>query len=207
MTSTAALTTKQAEVIGMVARGYTNKEIAAQLRVTERAITAQLTRLMRKFDVPNRAGLIAAVMSAAGVGLPPEAGKPVAGLTTDRGSVPGEPAVYEGAPFMVAVTLGPDHVYSFVNRMAAKVAGRPAGSLVGKTVREAYPDLDPTFAQALDQVFATGRPWAAGGAVVRWTHLDGTSRDGKANLMFEPLRDAQGRIVGLLHIGAEAAEP
>src|SRR5688572_27766335 len=64
------LTAKQAEIVDMVARGYTSKEIAARQRVTQRAITAQLSRLMRKFDVPNRAGLIAAVMSAAGVGLP-----------------------------------------------------------------------------------------------------------------------------------------
>jgi DNA-binding CsgD family transcriptional regulator len=200
------LTAKQADVVGMVARGYTNKQIAAQLRVTERAITAQLSRLMRKFDVPNRAGLIAAVMSAAGVGLPPTAGRPSSDLGTQLHIAPGDlAAVYEDAPFMVAVTVGPEHVYSFVNRLAAQVAGRPAESLVGKSVREAYPDMDPRFTAALDQVYATGVPWAAGDADVRWTHIDGTTRQGKANLMFQPLRDAEGKVVGLLHIGAEAA--
>src|SRR5688500_20228008 len=73
------LTAKQAAIIDMVARGYTNKEIAARQRVTLRAITAQLSRLMRKFDVPNRAGLIAAVMSAAGVGVPTGAAQPKGG--------------------------------------------------------------------------------------------------------------------------------
>lgn len=204
---TIALTAKQADIVDMVARGYTNKEIAARQQVTQRAITAQLTRLMRKFDVPNRAGLIAAVMSAAGVGLPTGAGVPVGGVAAQLHLGPGDPAaVYENAPFMVAVTLGPDHVYSFVNRLASQVAGRSADSLVGKSVREAYPDIDPRFAAALDQVYATGIPWSAGDAVVKWTHLDGTSREGKANLMFQPLRDAEGRVVGLLHIGAEAAD-
>jgi DNA-binding CsgD family transcriptional regulator len=206
-TSAIVLTAKQAEVIDMVARGYTNKEIAARKRVTQRAITAQLSRLMRKFDVPNRAGLIAAVMSAAGVGLPTGASLPAGGFAAQLHLAPGNPnSVYENAPFMVAVTLGPDHVYSFVNRLAAQVAGRAADSLVGKSVREAYPNIDPTFASALDQVYSTGIPWSAGDAVVRWTHLDGTSREGKANLMFQPLRDAEGRIIGLLHIGAEAAD-
>jgi DNA-binding CsgD family transcriptional regulator len=201
------LTAKQAEVVGLVARGYTNKEIAARQRVSLRAVTAQLTRLMRKFDVPNRAGLIAAVMSAAGVGLPRGA-SPAGGLGAQIQIIPGDPAaVYEGAPFMVAVTLGPRHVYSFVNRLAAQVAGRPADSLVGRAVREVYPDLDPQFGAALDQVYSSGVPWSAGDAVVRWTHLDGTSREARANLMFQPLRDAEGRVVGLLHIGAEAAEP
>lgn len=203
-----ALTAKQAEVIEMVARGYTNKEIAARRRVTQRAITAQLSRLMRKFDVPNRAGLIAAVMSAAGVGRPAGAALPTSGLAAQLQIDASDPAaVYENAPFMVAVTLGPRHVYSFVNRLAAQVAGRPADSLVGRSVREVYPDLDPTFAAALDQVYSTGTPWAAGDAVVRWTHLDGSSRQAKANLMFQPLRDPDGRVVGLLHIGAEAGEP
>lgn len=201
------LTAKQAQVVDMVARGYTNKEIAARQRVTQRAVTAQLTRLMRKFDVPNRAGLIAAVMSAAGVGLPRGAMVPAGGLAAQLQLTAGDPAaMYENAPFMVAVTLGRDHVYSFVNRLAAQVAGREAASLVGKSVREAYPDVDPRFAAALDQVYASGVPWSAGDAHVKWTHLDGTSREGKANLMFQPLRDAKGRVVGLLHIGAEAAE-
>ena len=205
--STIVLTAKQAEIVDMVARGYTNKEIAARQRVTHRAITAQLTRLMRKFDVPNRAGLIAAVLSAAGVGLPTGAAVPVGGVAAQLHLAPGDPAaVYEDAPFMVAVTLGPDHIYSFVNRLAAQVAGRGPDSLVGKSVREAYPDIDPRFAAALDQVYATGVPWSAGDADVKWTHLDGTSREGKANLMFQPLRDAEGRVVGLLHIGAEAAD-
>jgi DNA-binding CsgD family transcriptional regulator len=201
------LTDKQAEVIRMVARGYTNKEIAARQRVTLRAITAQLTRLMRKFDVPNRAGLIATVMSAAGMGLPAGADAPLGGVGAQLQIAPGDlVAVYDAAPFMVAVTLGPRHVYSFVNRLAAQVAGRPAESLVGKSVREAYPDLDARFASALDQVYSSGIPWAAGDAMVKWTHLNGTSREGKANLMFQPLRDAEGRVVGLLHIGAEASE-
>ncbi len=205
--SSIILTAKQAEVVALVACGYTNKEIAARKRVTQRAITAQLSRLMRKFDVPNRAGLIAAVMSAAGMGLPAGTTAPVSGIGGQLRIVPGDlAAIYENAPFMVAVTHGPRHVYSFVNRLAAQVAGRPAESLVGRSVCEVYPDLDPRFEAAVDEVYATGKPWAAGGAVVRWTHLDGTSREGKANLMFQPLRDAEGRVVGLLHIGAEAAE-
>jgi len=204
---TRALTSKQAEVVDLVARGHTTKEIAARQRVTERAVTAQLSRLMRKFDVPNRAGLIAAVMSAAGMGLPAGAAAPAGGIGGQLHIVPSDlAAVYENAPFMVAVTLGPRHVYSFVNRLAAQVAGRPAESLVGLSVREAYPDIDPRFTSALDQVYASGVAWSASDAHVRWVHLDGSTREGKVNLMFQPLRDAEGKIVGLLQIGAEASD-
>ncbi len=188
MATRAPVTPRQAEVIERVARGLTTKEIAAALGVSERAVTAQLSRLMTKFAVPNRAGLIAAVMSSE-----TRLALPSADLAR----------VYENAPFMVAVTLGPEHRFTFVNRMSAEVSGRPAETLKGKTVRELYPDLDPSFAAALDAVYRTGVPWAAERADVVWTHPDGTTRRGKLNLMFHPLRDAAGAIVGLLHIGAE----
>lgn len=61
-------------------------------------------------------------------------------------------------------------------------------------------------AVTLDPVYAGGVPWPAGDAEVTWTHLDRTRWAGKANLMIQPLRDAEGRIVGLLHIGAEARQ-
>lgn len=181
------MTPRQAEVIERVARGLTTKEIAAALGVSQRAVTAHLSRLMTKFAVPNRAGLIAAVMSSeASPALPADLAR-----------------VYDDAPFMVAVTLGPEHRYTFVNRISAEVSGRPATSLTGKTVRELYPDLDPSFAAALDTVYRTGVPWSAERADVVWTHPNGTTRRGRLNLMFHPLRDAAGAIVGLLHIGAE----
>jgi len=182
-----AVTPRQGQVIELVRRGLTTKEIAAELGVTQRAVGAQLTRLMEKFGVPNRAGLIAAVMSRLAIGMP----------SADLARV------YEHAPFMVAVTLGPDHVFSFANRISAEVSGRSAASLVGKGVTEAYPELDPSFKAALDETYRTGMPWSAERADVVWTHPDGTRRQGKLNLMFHPLRDAAGRIIGLLHIGAE----
>jgi nucleoside-diphosphate-sugar epimerase len=81
--------------------------------------------------------------------------------------------------------------------------------LANELVREVYPDLDPAFGSALDDAYRTGRPWSSGvPAAVRWTHEDGSVRDGRVNLIFQPLRDATGAVVGLLHIGAEeGAEP
>lgn len=186
MPATGGVTTRQAQVIELVRRGLTTKEIAAELGITERAVTAQVSRLMAKFGAANRAGLIAAVLSRVDVPFP-----------SDRGHV------YENAPFMVAVTMGREHVFTFVNRMAAEVSGRSAESLVGKSMRDAYPDLDPLFAEALDAVYRTGVPWSAERADVMWTHPDGTARQGRLNLMFQPLRDSAGAVVGLLHIGAE----
>jgi DNA-binding CsgD family transcriptional regulator len=201
------LTERQLEVVQLVARGFANKQIAGALAISERAVEATLTRVYERLDVASRSALIALALSEAGFGLavarrtphPSELGALGAGRSLEE-----EARAYENAPFMVAVSQGPDHRYTFVNRIAAEVAGRAADTLVGRTVREVYPDLDPAFGSALDEAYRTGRPWSTGVATpVRWTHADGSVRDSRVNLIFQPLRDGTGAVVGLLHIGAE----
>ena len=198
-----SLTAGQARLVSLVARGLPTKQIAAELGVSERAITARLSRLFRAYGTSNRAGLIASVLSQAGVGLD----------TIDRADWRGGGArpeiaetvdAYANAPFMVSVTRGPEHVYSFVNGVSARVAGRD--DLVGKAVTEAYPELDLTFREALDRVYRTGEPWSIAGAPARFTHADGTHRDTRLNLMFQPVRARDGSIEGILHIGTEVEE-
>ena len=202
-----ALTDRQLEVVQLVARGHANKQIAAALGVSERAVEATLTRVYERLDVASRSALIALALSEAGFGLavarrtsPPSA---LGALGVPR-SLEEEARAYQNAPFMVAVSQGPEHRYTFVNRVAAEVAGRPVDGLVGRSVREIYPDLDPSFGAALDEAYRTGRPWSSGVAVpVRWTHEDGSVRESRVSLIFQPVRDGSGAVVGLLHIGAE----
>lgn len=52
------LTERQAEVLDLVVRGKLNKEIADELRCSERTVEAHLTSLFRKAGVHNRAELV-----------------------------------------------------------------------------------------------------------------------------------------------------
>lgn len=205
-----ALTERQLQVVRLVARGEANKQIAAALAISERAVEAMLTRVYERLGVASRSGLIAVALSEAGFGLAIDrrpADPSAVGALGARASLEEEARAYEHAPFMVAVSEGPEHRYTFVNRIAAAVAGRSADSLVGLTVRQAYPDVDPNFLAALDQTYRTGRPWSSGApAPVSWTHEDGSTRESRVNLIFQPLREATGAVVGLLHIGAEEPE-
>jgi DNA-binding CsgD family transcriptional regulator len=197
------LTRRQGEVVALVARGLANKQIAAELGISERVVKGHVSDLLRKFDAPNRAGLIAVVMASRGLGLPIDISRPV--LDPGLASVmsPTDLAGYREAPIMVSVTLGPKHRYVFVNAMSAMVAGRPPESLEGKTLREAYPDIDPTYEAALDQVYSTGEPWAMSRAPAKFPQANGTSRDTLLHLMFAPLRDRRRTVVGILHIASE----
>ena len=199
-----ALTPRQAEVVRLVGRGLGNKQIAATLGISERAVEATLTRVYARLGVDSRSALIARVLSEAGFGLAPERRAAVPAGLERTASLEEEARAYEHAPFMVAVTEGPEHRYTFVNRVAAEVAGRPAPSFIGRTVREIYPEIEPLFLEALDRCFRTGIAWTTGQpALVRWTHEDGTARESLVNLIFQPVRDASGAVVGLLHIGSE----
>ena len=63
------LTPRETEVLGWVARGHTNKEVAAILGVSHHTIRTQLEHVFEKLDVHTRTGAVAraqAVLSAGG---------------------------------------------------------------------------------------------------------------------------------------------
>jgi DNA-binding CsgD family transcriptional regulator len=54
------VTTRQLEVIALVAQGLATKEIASRLGVSEAAVKKHLAHLMARYGVPNRAALVRA---------------------------------------------------------------------------------------------------------------------------------------------------
>src|SRR4051812_16504570 len=70
------LTRRQGEVVQRVARGLANKQIAAELGISERAVKGHVSDLLGKFAVANRAGLIASLMAERGLGLPTDVTRP-----------------------------------------------------------------------------------------------------------------------------------
>jgi DNA-binding CsgD family transcriptional regulator len=173
------MTERQAEIIGLIARGHTNKEIASQLGVSERAVKARASRLYRNFGVPNRAGLIARVMSTSASGR----------LDGNGHAVPAELkfAAYRLSPFVTVVTRGPAHVFAFVNERFERVTGQQSGNLVGRPMREALPGASDGWIERADEALRSGiavtdaglAPWHADGVAYRYVvqplvdgHLD-----------------------------------
>lgn len=185
----AALTPRQAEIVERVSQGATSKEIGAALGVSERAVKAQLTRLYGRFGTQNRAGLIAAILAH-----PDRAARrlPDAGAALDD---PAAFAHYETAPFLVAMTRGPDHVFTFVNARVRAAMGAPGQTMVGRSIHDVCPD-PPERITAMDLAYASGEVRSlpnnrVGGLLV--------------NTIFQPLRRGDGVIGGLLMICTDAA--
>lgn len=189
------LTPRQQQVIDRVAEGKPNKQIATELGISERAVKALVTRLFQKLGVPNRASLIAAVLSASSAGD----GRLSAGQAGDLSR-------YVDAPFMVTVLRGAQHEFVFVNRVWERVAGVPAAAVVGRTLEEAFPGADLSQRPVFDAVFVTGIPSVIAGSPARWTDRNGTTRDGVFHTLVHPLLGPAGSVDGLLTV-ATPAEP
>jgi PAS domain S-box-containing protein len=182
------LTPRQVEVMQLLARGHTNRQIAEALGVSERAVKAHVSLLLEKFGVPNRAGLIARVLSAHNGGTGPAE-------QYDR---------YADASFIVQVLHGPEHRFAYLNRKFEEVTGLSAAKLIGRSVREAFPQLRADFLDSLDRAYRTAQPWHDENVPGKWRTDDGSERQRAFNLIYHPLRDATGSVIGLLLIGIVA---
>ena len=61
-----ALSTREINVLNLVARGLSNKQIAAKLGISDKTVRNHLSRIFRKLDAGNRTQ---AVMNAMRIGL------------------------------------------------------------------------------------------------------------------------------------------
>jgi DNA-binding NarL/FixJ family response regulator len=52
------LTFREKEVLGLMARGYLNKQIAGDCGITEQATKNCVSRILRKLDTHNRTGAV-----------------------------------------------------------------------------------------------------------------------------------------------------
>jgi len=182
------LTPRQVEVMQLLAKGHTNRQIADALGVSERAVKAHVSLLLEKFGVPNRAGLIARVLSPHNGGTGPAE-------QYDR---------YADAPFIVQVLHGPEHRFAYLNRKFEEVMGLSAAKLIGRSVREAFPQIRAECIESLDRAYRTAQPWHHASVPGTWRADDGSERQRLFDMLYHPLRDATGSVIGLLLIGIAA---
>jgi PAS domain S-box-containing protein len=182
------LTPRQVEVMRLLSRGHTNRQIADALGVSERAVKAHVSLLLEKFGVPNRAGLIARVLSAHNGGTGPAE-------QYDR---------YADASFMVQVLHGPEHRFAYLNRKFEEVTGLSSAKIMGRSLREVFPQLRTDFLESLDRAYRTAQPSHDENVPGKWRADDGSERQRVFDLIYHPLRDATGSVIGLLLISIAA---
>ncbi|MDB5431702.1 MAG: hypothetical protein JWP35_2818 [Caulobacter sp.] len=109
---------------------------------------------------------------------------------------------FEQAPGFLVAMRGPNHRVEFVNAAHRRVFS--SQDWVGKDMREAFPDIEGQgFFEILDRVYATGHRHVADAAPVTFRQPDGVVDTRYLTFVYEPTRDADGGIVGVLCEGSD----
>jgi PAS domain S-box-containing protein len=115
-------------------------------------------------------------------------------------------AVVLHTPAPLALVEGPEHRFTLVNEAYKRVSGG-GRDVTGLTPRAAFPELTGSGIHELfDQVYATGEPWEGPETPVRYDR-DGTGvQDTWFNLRLEPVRDAQGEVIGVFNFAVDVTD-
>ncbi len=101
-------------------------------------------------------------------------------------------------PAAIAVLRGPEHIFEWANHDYARLVGRSAEALVGRTIREALPEIEgQRYISLLDGVFQTGEPFVGHESLVGLDRGDGVLKDFYVNFVYAATRDVDGEINGV----------
>src|SRR5438105_1359938 len=179
------------QVLTLVLGGLGNKQIAAELGITEQAIKEHVSALLAKFAVPNRAALAEA---GARLELTGELG-------FDCAWVPG---LFREAQPQICVLRGPDLRYEAVNDAFAIATGnRPA---VGRTMRETFPELEGQGVfERVERVYATGDALIEHEVARSWDRGEGIERR-LVDLVLQPLHSEDGGVNGVVSFALDVTD-
>ncbi|WP_170172661.1 PAS domain-containing sensor histidine kinase [Hymenobacter rigui] len=108
-------------------------------------------------------------------------------------------------PASVATLHGPDHRYSFINEHYQQLVGNRV--TLGQSVAEALPEAaEQGFVALLDQVYQTGEPYAGDETLLLLQQPTGPPTEHYLNFVYQPLRDDQGQVHGILAFAVEVTE-
>lgn len=105
--------------------------------------------------------------------------------------------MFDQAPGFTAMLTGPDHVFVFANLAYFELVGRR--SIIGKSVREALPELEgQDIFECLDEVWKSGRPFR--GRREKLVVVGQAPR--YVDCVYQPIRDRDGEVSGIFVQGS-----
>ena len=110
------------------------------------------------------------------------------------------------APAAMALLDGSNHKFVFANEAYVKMAGRDLIQLIGKTMREVFPELDGQgYFELLDRVYQSGEPFLAT-ARERTINRHGKQESIHLDFGYFPVRNLVGEVDGILFQGVDVTE-
>jgi len=110
------------------------------------------------------------------------------------------------APVSMCILKGKDHVFDMVNAAYEELSGRT--NIIGKTVREVFPEVESQgFYKLLDTVFETGVPFIHNEHPLRLdVKGDGVLKEIYLNFIYQPYRNSDGEVEGIYYFGVDVTE-
>ncbi len=115
-------------------------------------------------------------------------------------------AVFAQAPSFLCTLRGPQHIFEMANDSYYRFVGKR--DLIGKAAREALPEVEGQgLFEILDEVYRTGEPYSRNSVpVLLWRHSQDLLEQRFADLVIQPLREADGSICGIFAHGVDVTE-
>jgi PAS domain S-box-containing protein len=109
-------------------------------------------------------------------------------------------------PAPLALLVGPEHRFDIVNAAYRRVSGG-GRDVTGLTPPEAFPELaGQGIYELFDRGYETGEPWSGPESPVRYDRDGDGVQDTWFDLHFQPVRDAEGRVVGIFNFAVDVTD-
>jgi DNA-binding CsgD family transcriptional regulator len=167
------LTPRQRALMELIARGLPNKEIATQMGISEQAVKEQISALLLRLRLRNRAALAEMDLRTVIVGEVVASGEWL-------------PYLFRDAPMAMALLRGPDHVIEVVNERGRRGAG--TRDLVDVPYRAAFPAGSAEVIAAIEGAYADGRVRTVPRLKGRWDRRHtGALEEGFFTVVVQPI--------------------
>ena len=115
-------------------------------------------------------------------------------------------SLFMQAPSFISVTRGPNHIFEIVNAPYYQLVGHR--DLIGKTVREAFPEIEGQgFFELLDEVYRSGKPFVGKEMRILFQEeANGPMRERFLDFVYQPLVEADGSVSGIFAQGIDITE-
>lgn len=114
-------------------------------------------------------------------------------------------AVFMQAPAAIATFQGANHVIETVNPLYLKLVNHQ--NLLGKTVHEAFSASEAqSWFELLDRVYESGEACVAKEVPLLFEQKDASGEAGFWNVVYQPLRDCEGKVYGIMTHAVEVTE-
>lgn len=114
--------------------------------------------------------------------------------------------LFDQAPGLMSVSIGPDHIFAMANPAYQQLVGHRA--LIGRSVREAFPELEgQNFFELLDRVYQSGEALTGREQRLLLQREDDAPLEKRyLDYVLQPITDQDGKVAGLFVQGNDVTE-